>query len=318
MDRIINVNALKNMGTRSIRQHWCVAAFMLASLWWNTVQAAPSEFASVSGMRVFSSERNDGAEYRFATGPMIYQRTDTAEFTRGYRPRQSLEVRGDHQRQVLDYSARASARGVAMQIEDRLRKAGFDLQYACSGAECGDAAGWRAMLSRYAVGQAQNQFYVLGMRTRKNTREYAAYYVNEVDDRPRVIADLVIDAVTVEDVLRENAQAASVLLSSASLLGTIDFAPGKSQTEIPAALPDEIKQQLIQRSGKIVVVGYTDDSGGLLLNHELAVERAHFVQGFLHRNLDVPLDRILAQAVGPFTPPGREPEASRRVEIWGL
>lgn len=315
-----------------MKAHCLLAALaLLPTTGWSAGAASLWQLAAVSGISQFQSTRNQGDSYALPTGRVVYQQMDNASYTRGYRPQEEKVVIGDHERRIYDYPASASATGVFSTIKRHLESRGFSVLYSCQGAECGKSEGWRALLTPLAVGPDNSQAYLVGSIERWGSREYAAFYVNEVDDRPRVVGDYLMDQTGVDALLHENANdVAGFINSGAELFGEIPFELGSHRSH---KIPDDLASKLQtweqthdKAPHQLTVVGYTDETGGLKLNHQLAMERAKFVGDYLAARLQIPRSSITVKALGPLQVPQAQSAASadgtevppRRVEVWGL
>jgi hypothetical protein len=144
------------------------------------------------GPHLFSGQLEEHDRYEFIDGALVYEEADSKTHTHGFHPASSREIEGNRYRRIYDYPSRATAEGVAASIHGQLARKDYKVLFSCEGVVCGEAAGWRLFLTPLAVGVTANQYYVAAMRSdAKLGDQYFAAYVNEVDDRPRVIVDYV-------------------------------------------------------------------------------------------------------------------------------
>lgn len=296
---------------------WALAVFSLPCL--ATDEHDEKAFLSFPNMSVFESARNDHARIRLVSGRVSYRDSDTETHSRGYLAERIIEVTGDHVRIVADYPHRASSTGVLDLVSQRIASAGFSELYRCEGVLCGETRGWRALVSEFVAGADDSQAYVLAVREARGRRQYAGLYINEIDDQPRVVADFIEDVTPTADLVRSNVSyVEEAFEAGAKFLGAVPFQTGSSTAEpLPIELAERIRLWLAGGGGKIILVGYTDSTGSLALNHDLALRRAGFIRNYLSGAFDIPIDRLEVRAVGPVSPSGYRPAFARSVEAWG-
>ena len=102
-----------------------------------------------------------------------------------------------------------------------------------------------------------------------------------------------------------------------------EVAFGKNQTKIKTSFVDPLSAiaELLKEYDQtmIQIIGYTDDTGSVLMNKQLSLQKAEAIASFL-REKEVLSERIFTDGVGPENPvttnatvAGRE--QNRRVEI---
>lgn len=257
---------------------------------------------ATSGASLFRTARQDGELSRLPAGPVIYQREITEDFTRGYRAADQLEINGNQLRKIYDYPANASAHGLTASIRSKLVASGFTTLFECDAQACGDAKGWRTILTNLAVGPDLTQYYTLAQRRSPGMTETLALYVNEVDDRPRLVAYSVVQGGSdAESVLLANAkEVAAVLDGGGRVVASVRF-PLASNQPLDTSEIEAASATLLNLSGReVYVVGHTDISGTTELNMRLAGERAKTIAELLAVNYATESATVKTLAVGPF------------------
>lgn len=251
--------------------------FSLVLLWLVALPASASWPSALGGCQVFDRENERAARVVFAAGPMATGRDETG-FERQHRPDPPLIDAGKLQLTVYDCVKSRTAFGVAADLRRQLRRTGWKIDFACDGEDCGPRPGWVALLPELRANPPEGGYsYALAHRLTNTGMVRIAFFITDIDDRPRVMMQrlsvnpdsaikLELDLVRAEKFYRQQKPAM-----------TLYFPSGSNKPEsAPEAVPT-----LTQ--GKWVVVGHADHRGSESRNGLLSWQRARRVSAWLQQ-----------------------------------
>lgn len=201
--------------------------------------------------------------------------------------------------------------------ETALEKKGIETIWSCSNRDCGRP--WR-------------QFNAIKAMTGPDTR-YLAVKLRQADGEAYVAISLGLSYAQVDIVEMEAMDSGLVTVNAEMLAGGlrsdghvsiygIYFDTGKSEVkpESEAALREIAKMLQQDTSLQVLIVGHTDNVGGLAMNMDLSRARAAAVVAALVHRHGVSASRLEAHGVGPLAPVATNTTSegkskNRRVEI---
>jgi len=191
--------------------------------------------------------------------------------------------------------------------QEELAKAGFQILFACSGAECGGDSD-RSVVPRFYATQDPDwsNRYLAAQLSRPQGDVYVSLLVHA---QGRTGGDTELAVIEVKPMENKNLVDASSLANGLSASGHasvygIYFDTGKAEVkpESDAALAEISKLMGTDARLKLYVVGHTDNVGALASNMDLSKRRADAVVQVLTTKYNVAIARLSAQGCGPIAP----------------
>lgn len=277
-------------------------AFFLGSSFSPSIALAAVELSLLEKGSVHRSV-DIGGRFDVPLGKMIFQAEADEQFSKGYRPQQTIQLDGDLSREVYDLPHHMRARGAFAKVRELLNSSGFEVLFECARAACGKPQAWAMYTSPLVRGSEQEQYY---LAVKAGDASYAYVYAKEIGGQARILVD---------HILAESAEPGS----ADKKLGSVQFPSGSS------VLPSAERRQLAKYAkhilaatdeDKFMLVGHADQTGGLLRNLQLSGARAMAVREALIKDFDVPSEQLLVTAYGNAKPRGALGSAEdRRVEL---
>lgn len=266
------------------------------------IQPYPGSRGGITAQRAFD-------EYQLITGPI----------KDGKLPH-SLHLEGKITELQYSIPAGRSVLEVYRNYESALKRAGFEILFACGGRQCGSGRATVKGLKTILVWGDMPR--VLSARlARPEGDVYVALHmpnsstvlINVVEVKPMETGKVTVNAAALAGALGKSGHVA---------VYGIYFDTGKAEVK-PESQPvlEEIAKLLLQnRALKLHVVGHTDNVGALAMNMDLSRRRAAAVMQALTAEHGIAAARLDAQGVGPLAPvASNDSEAgrsrNRRVEL---
>jgi len=265
----------------------------------------------------------------------VYHTVEFDEFTlplgklKENKPEKTQHLEGKITRIVYDAPAGRSLLEIYRNYESALKKAGFEILFACVNNEgCGEGSP-----SLYAASGDEDwnwgsgQRYLSAKGSRPEGDVYVSLHIGQWADLTRG-ASIVLYVVEVKrmegDLVKVDAAALASDLTKTghSAVYGIYFDTGKAEVkpESEDALKEIAKLLAQDAQLKLLVVGHTDNVGTLASNMDLSKRRADAVVQVLAGKYGIAAARLTAQGAGPLAPvasnKGEEGRAkNRRVEL---
>lgn len=195
-----------------------------------------------------------------------------------------------------------SAFEIYKNYEDTLKKAGFETLWTCAAIECGQTMHWHALNGLTGSGTVGDIRY-LTVR-------------GKVNNRPVTVALATGTTHTRIHIIEGKAMDSGLVVASAAVLAegiernghiavhAIYFDTGKAtlQSESTPALEEIAKLLQANTSLRLILVGHTDNVGGMESNMKLSSDRAAAVAAALTGTFRIEQGRLRAHGVGPLAP----------------
>lgn len=224
-------------------------------------------------------------------GALNYIETDKQE---GYQAEESIPLTGSQETFVYDYRAGISAYQLNDEVENQLRRSGYQIVYRCQRFACGEFEGWKVFLGRRVSGVESSQYFVLGRKQRADTSvNFVQVYTNDIRESPRLIANVYEGELAVD------------IAATADGEGTIEIPFALNSAELTLGGREALRRFVAQLSSagvsgikRIEVAGYTDAQGTSERNHQLSTQRADVIARWLRAEEKLQGVTIVALAGG--------------------
>ena len=279
-----------------------------------------AQFLNVGAGELFTSSTTNYERYELILGEMIFQSKDDENYTKGYRPAESVFIGGQLTKRVFDYPRDVSPISIVDSIKSSLSLQNYEFLYDCFGYDCGGLPGWSLYLSEHVGGKIDDQFYVVAKSKYKSERrkKYVVFHVSKIDQQSRLILHEIEGSASE---FRYPTYASSLFESDANLalLHEFYFDSG-SATEATSqnieALIDEVRKLGIGE--EVLLVGFTDPVGDRSRNIELAEKRAWTIKELMINGYGVDGNSISLLAGGELEPSGgnKNNHLLRKVSVY--
>ncbi len=257
---------------------------------------------------LFSRHKRVQDNYQLITGPIIYQEEDDDYFSQGFRLSSKLPVRGEVVREIYDYDKSQSATNIFEQVSKSLIAAGYSILFSCEKGSCGKVEGWQLYLDKLIGENLNEQYYLVAKKkvVADNQADYVAVYINNIDNQPRVLLDIILKPTShkFDVVIKAKEMARTLEKDGRVIVNGIFFDTGSYdiRADSQKALV-QMSQLLKKHSGmKFAVVGHTDNVGDLAFNKQLSKKRAQSVAQKLIKEFGVKRTQLSYDGVGSLSP----------------
>ncbi|GLS24386.1 OmpA family protein [Marinibactrum halimedae] len=276
---------------------------------------------------LFKRYQKGHQSYHLVSGTMRYITDQSGNFDEGYAPEFSTLINGRVEKSIFDHTEFDSAIEIAKNMRSELLRKGFEIEYECSGLDCGDVAGWRLYLSRYADGVANSQHYIMAKHPGKNGGEWAiAFYVNEFSGIPRSIIHIVDSTIIKFEQYTINQDHLGVWLREGQKVALeglyFEFNSDRISNNSNSVLTSLIAVLSEMPDMNISIEGHTDNVGSADYNLTLSLRRAESVKQYL---VDKGIDeaRLSVEGFGETKPKVNGSDSisrqkNRRVEVMPI
>lgn len=195
-----------------------------------------------------------------------------------------------------------SAFEIYKNYEDALKKSGFETLWTCAARECGQTMHWNALNGLTGSGAVGDIRY-LTVRGKVNNRPVTiALAAGGTHTRVHVIEGKEMDSGLVVASAAEMAE--GIERDGHIAVHAIYFDTGKAtlKSESAPALEQIAELMRSKASLRLILVGHTDNTGGLEMNMKLSSERAASVSAALSGTYKIDPGRLRAHGVGPLAP----------------
>ncbi|WP_166253600.1 OmpA family protein [Marinobacter salicampi] len=292
---------------------------------------APAAYATETGFALkldqpgeqVRLEEKSFARHAMIAGPMDYRAATAAGEREGYIPETEIVTEGSLRREVLDFDRQTSAHALFQRAERAMTAAGYDIDYRCERAACGDAPGWTLFYPSQVDGRTDAQYYLFARFPAKGPAEtYVALHVTDIGTRPRVAIDQVTVLSDNPEHIAAYGRLMETMIESDALAGPlVAFGFDSALLDDRSRLILRAAKQVLERNNQwtLDLVGHADDRGDLDYNLGLSQRRARAVHDFLIAE-GIAGERLSVRGEGAATPVSTTTEqwrsAQRRVDLF--
>lgn len=269
-------------------------------------------FSRYAGARIVGYRKNAFAEYRLIAGPV-------APDSSGANSEKILALEGGVTRILYQAPKDRSTLEIFRNYEKELRQAGFQTLYQCAANECNETlykafgAPWttHGWVSDVFIRRPEGEHYLAARRVRPEGDIYVALYVahhtllNSLN-YPYVQLDIIELGPMEEKLVTVDADALAKDIETHGHVSVYGIYFDTDSDRIKAESWSSIEQiaRLLAENPElnVIIVGHTDNQGGIQYNLDLSQRRAAAVRDALVERYGIEIDRLAAVGIGFFAP----------------